>query len=267
VVSSTPGVAAVVPVTASPTSTEPLVVDGLVELRATLAVDPESAKAEQIVTDLRSSLDDVSSDALVGGSTAISLDTKQASTRDLHVVIPLVLLVILVVLIVLLRALVAPVLLIATVILSFLATLGISAIFFHHVFGFAGVDPAFPLFTFVFLVALGIDYNIFLMTRVREESKALGTRPGILRGLTVTGGVITSAGVVLAATFLVLGVLPLVILREIGFAVAVGVLIDTLIVRSLLVPAASYDIGRRIWWPGALGKRDAEPQTLQPADR
>jgi putative drug exporter of the RND superfamily len=267
VIAKTPGVAAVAPVTTSTSSTDPLVVDGLVELRATLGVDPGSAKAEQIVTDLRTSLDAVSTDALVGGTTAINLDTKNASARDLKVVIPLVLLVILVVLILLLRAIVAPVLLIATVILSFLATLGISAIFFHHVFGFAGVDPAFPLFTFVFLVALGIDYNIFLMTRVREESQALGTRPGILRGLTVTGGVITSAGVVLAATFLVLGVLPLVVLREIGFAVAVGVLIDTLIVRSLLVPAASYDIGRRIWWPGRLAKSDPALPQLEPADR
>jgi RND superfamily putative drug exporter len=269
-VSGTDGVAAVVPVTDGPTSMQPKVVNGLVELQATLAVPAESAKAEQIVVDLRSGLDSISPQALVGGTTAINYDTKAAATRDSKVVIPLVLLVIFVVLMLLLRAVLAPVLLIATVILSFFATLGISSLFFHHVFDFAGVDPSFPLFTFVFLVALGIDYNIFLMTRVREESKQRGTRPGILRGLTVTGGVITSAGVVLAATFLVLGVLPLVILREIGFAVALGVLLDTLIVRSLLVPAASYDIGRRIWWPSRLAASDAAVgglPVLEGADR
>ena len=269
-VSSTPGVAAVVPVTDRPEqptvggpAPEPKVVDGLVELRATLGVPADSTKAEDIVVSLRSQLDAVSPDALVGGTTAINFDTKQASVRDDKVVIPLVLLVIFVVLMLLLRAVVAPVLLIATVILSFFATLGISSLFFHHVFDFAGVDPSFPLFTFVFLVALGIDYNIFLMTRVREESEQLGTRPGILLGLTVTGGVITSAGVVLAATFLVLGVLPLVVLREIGFAVAVGVLLDTLVVRSLLVPAASYDIGRMIWWPGRLRRHPDAPPEVQ----
>jgi RND superfamily putative drug exporter len=156
------------------------------------------------------------------------------------------------------------VLLIGTVVLSYFATLGLSAIAFE-LKGFPGEDSSFPLFTFVFLVALGIDYNIFLMTRVREESLRVGTRPGILRGLTVTGGVITSAGVVLAATFLVLGVLPLVFLQQIGFAVAAGVLLDTLVVRSLLVPALSYDIGKRIWWPSALARRD-EPAEVSRED-
>ena len=146
---------------------------------------------------------------------------------------------ILVVLGVLLRALLAPVLLIVTVVLSFAATLGVSAFFFNHVFHFANADPAFPLFAFIFLVALGIDYNIFLMTRVREETLEHGTRDGIVRALAVTGGVITSAGVVLAATFVVLGVLPIVFLAEIGFAVAFGVLLDTILVRSILVPALS----------------------------
>ena len=176
---------------------------------------------------------------------------QDASRRDRNVIIPLVLLVILVVLGVLLRALVAPLLLILTVVLSFAATLGVCALFFNHVFGFAGADPSFPLFAFVFLVALGIDYNIFLMTRVREETLGHGTRSGVLRGLTVTGGVITSAGIVLASTFAVLGVLPLVFLAEVGFAVAFGVLLDTLLVRSVLVPALAYDIGKRIWWPSA----------------
>jgi putative drug exporter of the RND superfamily len=138
------------------------------------------------------------------------------------------------------------------VVLSFGATLGVSALVFNHIFHFANADPAFPLFAFVFLVALGIDYNIFLMTRVREETLRFGTRDGIVRGLAVTGGVITSAGVVLAATFVVLGVLPIVFLAELGFAVAFGVLLDTILVRSIVVPALSHDIGRRIWWPSKL---------------
>jgi len=154
----------------------------------------------------------------------------------------------------LLRSIVAPLLLIATVVLSFGATLGVSALMFNHVFGFAGADPSFVLFAFVFLVALGIDYNIFLMTRIREEAHEFGTRSGALRGLSVTGGVITSAGIVLAATFAVLGVLPLVFLAELGFAVAFGVLLDTIIVRSILVPALAHDLGRIIWWPGDLAK-------------
>ncbi len=192
--------------------------------------------------------------ALVGGQSALNLDVQDASRRDRNVIMPLVLLVILVVLGVLLRALVAPLLLILTVVLSFAATLGVCALFFTHVFGFAGADPSFPLFAFIFLVALGIDYNIFLMTRVREETVGHGTRRGVLRGLTVTGGVITSAGIVLASTFAVLGVLPLVFLAEVGFAVAFGVLLDTLLVRSVLVPALAHDLGKRIWWPSALAR-------------
>lgn len=258
------GVAAVVPYTGAPTGPpqqegepietplSPLVVDGLVELDVTLTDAADSDAAEQTVVEMRSVLDDVAGvDALVGGTTAVNYDTQQASIRDNKVVIPLVLLVIFIILMILLRAIVAPVLLIGTVVLSYFATLGLSAIAFD-LRGFPGTDASFPLFTFVFLVALGIDYNIFLMTRVREESLRLGTRPGLLRGLAVTGGVITSAGVVLAATFLVLGVLPLVVLQQIGFAVAIGVLIDTLIVRSLLVPALSYEIGGKIWWPSKL---------------
>jgi len=166
--------------------------------------------------------------------------------------------VILVVLGFVLRALVAPLILIATVVLSFLASLGVSAIFFNHVFHFANADPAFPLFAFVFLVALGIDYNIFLMTRVREETLEHGTRQGVIRGLAVTGGVITSAGLVLAATFVVLGVLPIVFLAEIGFTVAFGVLLDTILVRSILVPALSHEIGKKIWWPSKLAAAGAK---------
>jgi RND superfamily putative drug exporter len=170
------------------------------------------------------------------------------------VIIPTILVVIFIILALLLRSLIAPVLLVSTVVLSFAATLGVSHLVFEYVFGFPGSDPLFPLFAFVFLVGLGIDYNIFLMTRVREESKKIGTKAGTLKGLTATGGVITSAGIVLAATFAVLGVLPLVLLAQLGFAVAFGVLLDAIVVRALLVPALTHDIGRFIWWPSKLRK-------------
>ena len=195
--------------------------------------------------------------AIVGGQSAINLDVQDASRHDRNLIIPLVLLVILIVLALVLRALIAPLILIATVVLSFLASLGVSAIFFNHVFHFANADPAFPLFAFVFLVALGIDYNIFLMTRVREETLEHGTKQGIVRGLAVTGGVITSAGLVLAATFVVLGVLPIVFLAEIGFTVAFGVLLDTIVVRSILVPALGHESGKKIWWPSKLAAAGA----------
>ena len=241
----------------------PKVVEGLVEIDATLASAPDSDAAYGTVERLRDRVHAVDPDAKVGGFTAINLDVRDESKRDRVVIIPVVLAVIFVVLAVLLRALVAPLLLIATVVLSFAATLGVCALVFNHVFGFAGADASFPLYSFVFLVALGIDYNIFLMTRVREETLALGTRPGVLRGLAVTGGVITSAGVVLAATFSVLGVLPLVFLAELGFAVAFGVLLDTIVVRSLLVPALVHGIGRAVWWPSRLARR-AEPERDDP---
>ncbi|WP_083473290.1 MMPL family transporter [Frankia sp. R43] len=230
-------------------------VGGRIAIDATLTNRYDTPEAFETVRALRAALHPIAgADALVGGASAINYDTQQASAHDRNLIIPIVLVVILIVLGVLLRALVAPLLLIATVVLSFAATLGVSAVFFNHVFGFADSDPGFPLFAFVFLVALGIDYNIFLMTRVREETLEHGTRAGIVRGLSVTGGVITSAGVVLAATFAVLGVLPLVFLAEVGFAVAFGVLLDTIIVRSILVPALSHDIGKKIWWPSALAK-------------
>ena len=239
----------------------PRVEGGLVQIDATLASAPDSRAADDTVRQLRSAVHAIpGADAKVGGFSAINLDVSDASKRDRVVIIPIVLAVILVVLAVLLRALVAPLLLIVTVVLSFAATLGVCALVFNHVFHFAGADTAFPLFAFVFLVALGIDYNIFLMTRVREETLHIGTRPGVLRGLAVTGGVITSAGVVLAATFSVLGVLPLVFLAEIGFAVAFGVLLDTIVVRSILVPALSYDIGKKIWWPSRMAKEEPVPE-------
>ncbi|MET7879980.1 MMPL family transporter [Micromonospora profundi] len=260
-----PGVAAVRPLTAGPQTgppdpnAPPKVVDGRVELEATLADEPDSDGAEQTIRNLRVAVHQVpGAAAVVGGFTAINVDTSDAARRDQNVIIPVVLAVIAVILALLLRALLAPLLLIATVLLSFGATLGLCALLFRHVFDFPGVDTSFPLFAFVFLVALGIDYNIFLMSRVREESVKRGTRAGVLAGLAVTGGVITSAGIVLAATFSALAVLPLVVLVELGTAVAVGVLIDTIVVRSLLVPALAYDIGPKVWWPGRLSRANGE---------
>ena len=229
--------------------------NGRLLVDVTLADRFDTSAAQATVQRLRAAVHAVpGAGALVGGSTAVNADTQAASRHDRNLIIPIVLAVILVVLALLLRALVAPLLLILTVVLSFAATLGVSALVFNHVLHFAGADPGFPLFAFVFLVALGIDYNIFLMTRVREETLAHGTREGIRRGLAVTGGVITSAGIVLAATFAVLGVLPLVFLAQIGFTVAFGVLLDTFLVRSVLVPALGADIGSRIWWPSRLGR-------------
>jgi len=261
---ATPGVSAVAPYTTAPQGApvpgaEPKVVNGRVLLNVTLADEPDSLAAQQTVVALREAVHAVpGADAIVGGFTAVNYDTQQASRHDRTLIIPIVLLVIFVILCLLLRAVLAPALLVLSVGLSFAATLGVCALVFNHVFHFAGADTSFPLFAFVFLVALGVDYNIFLMTRVREESQVIGTRPGILRALTVTGGVITSAGVILAATFSVLGTLPLVFLAELGFAVAFGVLLDTFLVRSLLVPALTYDIGRTIWWPHSLS-RAAQP--------
>ncbi|NYE37272.1 RND superfamily putative drug exporter [Nocardioides cavernae] len=241
--------------------------DGRSWFEATIDADVSSSTASDIVEAARDAAHDVDgADALVGGGSAFYLDTKIASDRDSRVIMPLVLGVVLLILIGLLRALLAPLILIATVVLSFGAALGISALLFEYVFGFAGSDPGFPLFAFVFLVALGIDYNIFLMTRVREETATYGTRKGSLIALASTGGVITSAGVVLAATFLVLGSLPLVFLAELGVAVALGVMLDTMIVRSVLVTALNLDLGGKIWWPSTLDSAD-EPLTEAEAQR
>lgn len=227
----------------------PAVVDGRVEVRAVLQPAADTPQAQDVVTQLRSALDQVGTDVLVGGQSAINLDVRSATDRDLRVIVPAVLAVILLVLMLLLRSLVAPMLLVLANVLSFGATIGISALVFNHLLHLPGADPAIPLYAFVFLVALGIDYSIFLMTRVHEESRTRGTRPGVLVGLAVTGGVITSAGVVLAATFGALATLPLLFLLQIAFIVAFGVLLDTIVVRSLLVPALAYDLGRRVWWP------------------
>ena len=215
------------------------------KLSVTLAADPYSTSAFDVIDPLRTAVKAAGgNDVTVGGPTAEEHDLRTASARDNKLLVPLILGVVLVILIVLLRALVAPALLVATVVVSYLAALGASSVIFTKLFGFAGTDPSFPLLAFLFLVALGVDYNIFLMARVREETPRHGTREGMLRGLAVTGGVITSAGIVLAGTFLVLGVLPLVALTEIGFVVALGVLLDTTLVRSVLVPALVLDLGR-----------------------
>ena len=232
----------------------PAVRDGKVLINATLNYAADSNEAENVVLDLRRELKQTDGGALVGGVTATALDTNTTAQRDLVTIIPVVLAVILVILMLLLRSVLAPVLLVASVVLSYGAAMGVSAVVFNHVLGFPGADATVPLFGFVFLVALGVDYNIFLMSRVREESIKHGTRPGILRGLGVTGGVITSAGVVLAATFAALGVIPIMFLVQLAFIVAFGVLLDTILVRSLLVPALAYDIGPRIWWPSKLGR-------------
>ena len=237
------------------TGPAPLVVDGIAAFDVTFKVTEDSALQQEYVRELRTIVHEVDgADALVGGTAAANFDVQESSRRDRIVIIPIILLVITLILMLLLRSILAPILLIATVVLSFGATMGASAFVFNNIFKFPGADASYPLFTFVFLVALGIDYNIFLMTRVREESLKLGTHEGILKALAVTGGVITSAGVILAATFAVLGILPLVFLAELGFAVAFGVLLDTMLVRSILVPALSHDIGKKIWWPSKLAK-------------
>jgi putative drug exporter of the RND superfamily len=246
-VSATPGVTAVA---------RPVVKDGYAYVEGTLTSASDSQASYDLVDQLRSRVHAIlGADAKVGGSSAVNLDIQRASRHDRNLVVPLVLVVVLIILGLVLRAIVAPLLLVATVVLSFGAALGVSALAFDHVFDFAGADPSFPLWTFVFLVALGTDYNIFLMTRVHEETRRHGPRRGALIGLAATGGVITSAGVVLAGTFAALGTLPLVFVTEIGFAVAFGVLLDTFVVRSVLVTALNLDVGRWMWWPSSLYRK------------
>jgi RND superfamily putative drug exporter len=221
-------------------------------LNVTLDKAPDSVEAGNDIPEIRRLAHEADSTSLVGGTSAVYFDVRTANDRDNKTIIPLILIAITLILGLLLRSILSAALLLGTVLLSYFATLGVCALVFNHVFGFAGGDTSFPLFAFIFLVALGIDYNIFLMTRVREESMKIGTRAGVIKGLTVTGAVITSAGIVLAATFAVLGLLPLVPLAELGFAVAFGVLLDTIIVRSILVPALVHEIGPKIWWPSKL---------------
>ncbi|MEN0103475.1 MAG: efflux RND transporter permease subunit [Curtobacterium sp.] len=239
-------------------SDAPTVSDGDVLLQATLTSAADSDAAERTIRDMRTAVERVDPSAIVGGVTATAVDTNDTGIRDRSVIIPVVLVVILLILMLLLRSIVAPLVLIGSVIVSFAAALGVGALVFDHVFHFPGADPSVPLYSFVFLVALGVDYNIFLMTRVREETIRSGPREGVLRGLGVTGGVITSAGVVLAATFAALGVIPILFLVQIAFVVAFGVLLDTIVVRSLLVPALAYDLGRHAWWPSRLSRRTAD---------
>src|SRR5262245_38418810 len=236
--------------------TPPVVKDGYAYVEATLISPSDSQAAYRTIDRLRSTMHAIGgADAKVGGSSAVNLDIQRATRHDRNLVVPLVLVVVMVILGLVLRAVISPLLLAATVVLSFAAALGVSAQAFDHLFKFNGADPSLPLWTFVFLVALGTDYNIFLMTRVHEESGHYGTRRGALIGLAATGGVITSAGVVLAGTFAALGTLPLVFITELGFAVAFGVLLDTFVVRSVLVTALNLDVGRWIWWPSSLHRK------------
>ncbi|MDX6392261.1 MAG: putative drug exporter of the superfamily [Streptosporangiaceae bacterium] len=250
---ATPGITGVTP---------PVTRAGHVYLLGTLTTAPDSQAAYATVDRVRAAVHAVpGADALAGGNTAINLDVQRAAAHDRNLIIPLVLVVVFLILALLLRAVVAPLMLIATVVLSFAAALGVSSLMFNDVFKFGGADTSFPLFVFVFLVALGIDYNIFLMTRVREEATRHGSRRGALTGLAATGGVITSAGAVLAGTFAVLGTLPVTFLTELGFAVAFGVLLDTIVVRSVLVTALNLDLGRWLWWPSRLaGDRSPEAE-------
>ncbi|HEU5158614.1 MAG TPA: MMPL family transporter [Streptosporangiaceae bacterium] len=240
--------------------TPPVVRDGYAYVEGTLTTVPDSDAAFDTVERARTTLHAVpGADAKVGGGSAVTMDINAASRHDRNLVVPIVLVVVFIILALVLRALLAPLLLVGTVVLSFGAALGVSALFFNYVFDFAGADPSFPLWGFVFLVALGVDYNIFLMTRVHEEARRHGTRRGALIGLGATGGVITSAGAVLAGTFAALGTLPLVFVTELGFVVAFGVLLDTFIVRSVLVTALNLDLGRHMWWPSKLAKERDEP--------
>jgi RND superfamily putative drug exporter len=245
---ATPGITGVVETTEA----------GHAYLQGTLTSAPDGQAAYHTIDLVRAAVHAVpDADAIAGGNTAVALDIQRASTHDREVIIPVILVVVFLILALLLRALIAPLMLIATVVLSFAAALGVSALIFDHVFNFGGADTAFPLFVFVFLVALGIDYNIFLMTRVREEAGRYGPRRGALTGLAATGGVITSAGAVLAGTFAALATLPVTFLAELGFAVAFGVLLDTIVVRSVLVTALNLDLGRWVWWPGKLYRQHA----------
>ncbi|BDZ43291.1 hypothetical protein GCM10025865_25900 [Paraoerskovia sediminicola] len=257
----TDGIASVTPVVegasgapGAPADGPPLVVDGQVRIDVATSAPSDSQEAVETVSELRDSVHEVSPETLVGGAAAERLDTQEAGIRDLRVIVPVVLIVILLILMLLLRSVLAAVLLIVANVLSFGAALGVSALVFNHVLDFPGADPSVPLFAFCFLVALGVDYSIFLMTRVREETLRIGARPGVLRALAITGSVITSAGVVLAATFAALGVIPLLFLAQLAFIVSFGVLLDTLVVRSLLVPALVHDLGRRTWWPSKIAR-------------
>ena len=225
--------------------------DGIVQVDAVLDAEPGTDAAGEAVEQLRQDLAaaELPEPAYVGGSDATRIDADDAAGRDRQLVLPLILGLVLGALVLLLRSIVAPLVLVATVVATYAAALGLSWIVFTQVLGFEALDVGTPLLAFLFLVALGVDYNIFLVTRAREEAREHGTREGILRALSATGGVITSAGVLLAAVFATLGVLPLVVLAQLGVVIFVGVLLDTLLVRTVLVPAIAVGLGDRFWWP------------------
>ena len=237
------------PANIPPMNFEPNMVDGRVYVQATLNQEADSLEAQDTVAQLREEFQELNGEILVGGESATSLDSNLTAERDLRVIVPLVLAVVLVVLMILLRAFVLPMLLLLSTVISFASAMGVSALVFNHIFNFSGADPTVPLYGFIFLVALGVDYTIFLMTRAKEETPQRGTKKAVLHSLTVTGGVITSAGVVLAATFAALSVIPLMFMVQLAFIVAFGVLLDTFIVRTLLIPGLVTDIGRKVWWP------------------
>lgn len=241
---------------------------GVVRIEATLRHPPYSQRAIDSVAGIREAVDRAAPGSVfVAGPTAIEADSRHFAARDNRLIMPLALLVVSLILVLLLRAIVAPLLLMITVVASYLATMGVSYVVFRHVFGFTGVDEYLPIFVFIFLVALGVDYNIFLMARVREESLIHGLHEGLRRGLVVTGGVITSAGVVLAGTFLVMASMPITTLTEIGFAIALGVLFDALVVRTALVPALGFIVGRAMWWPAAPARPVVDPARESPSER
>jgi len=243
-------------------------VTGVAVFTAALSIDPTSQRAMSLITPIRAVVKAAGGpNTLIGGATAQQRDLHAAAARDDRVIVPLILIVVTLVLGLLLRSLVAPVLLVATVIFSYGAALGAGAFVFSHILGYAGEDPSLILFSFLFLVALGCDYNIFLMARAREESAAGDTRRGMLRALSVTGAVITSAGIVLAGTFSALASLPLVAFAEVGLVIAFGVLLDTFLVRTVLVPALVMELDRRVWWPSALSRHGArESQSTPPGE-
>jgi putative drug exporter of the RND superfamily len=233
--------------------------DDIAQIDVVLDADPESAESFAIIGELRLALDDLGDGSgLVGGIDAEGLDLRDAQQRDQNLVIPLILVLVLAVLIILLRSLLAPLLLLVAVVASFFSAVGIGSVLFATVFGFPGVDTNVLLFSFLFLVALGVDYSIFLVTRAKEEVPMLGTSEGMIRALAATGGVITSAGILLAAVFAVLGVLPLITLTQVGVIVCIGVLIDTLLVRTVIVPAMTFIAKDRFWWPRRPELTDAE---------
>jgi len=251
---ATPGVAGVVP--GAP-------VQGYDGYSVTLTADPFGPAGTTAIVGLRQRLAADAPAALVGGNPAIAYDQAQTAGRDDVIIIPLVLAVIFVIIALLLRAIVAPVVLVATTALSFAASFGLASLLWRHGLGYAGVESVIPIYIFIFLVALGVDYNIFLSARIREESRQLGLQAGTVRGIGVTGGVITAAGIVLAGTFAALTQIPEVSITEVGTAVALGILLDTLLVRTILVPASFLTIGERVWWPTRRGT-DRPGADLQP---